>query len=151
MKRALRSGLVPDQTRGGGRARPVLGPPALAELAARFGRFRREHSRGTRIPGDLRYAALAVLENGVAPGELYRTCGVTWGQVIAWKAGGRATASSGSRGAEATDVRVFSVVDEQPACPRGPAISPWQELELRLGPWSVRVQLADPGRVGAGG
>jgi hypothetical protein len=87
---------------------------------------------------------LGALQNGVAPSDLYRACGVSWSQVIAWKAGGRA-ASAKPTGAGATDVRVFSVVDEQPVHRREPTISAGHELELRLGPWSVSVRLADPG------
>jgi hypothetical protein len=42
-------------------------PPALVALGKRFARFRRKHPRGTRIPDDLREAALVLLRE-VAPG-----------------------------------------------------------------------------------
>jgi hypothetical protein len=82
------------------------------------------------------------LRKGVSIGELHRTCGVSWSQVVAWR-----DRPAKSKEAAAESVRVFSVVDE-PLIP-GPepsaAISSDQELELRLGPWSVRVRIADLG------
>jgi hypothetical protein len=116
-------------------------PLALIELGKRFERFRAEHPRGTRVPEDLREAALASLRGGIAPGELYRACGVTWSQVMAWK-GARPSAPATRRRAEPTDVRVFSVVDEKPLeRPECTAPVVGDELELCLGPWSVRVRL----------
>lgn len=141
------STLIHSRRRGG--SPPGQGPSALVELGGRFARFRQEHPRGSRVPGDLRAAALAALRSGVAPGDLYRACGVSWSQVIAWKAGGR-SASPKRRSAEATDVRVFSVLDEQPVDPRESTISAGHALELRLGPWSVSVRLVDPAPTGRG-
>jgi len=132
------------------RPRSVGKSPVLAELARRYARFRRKHPRGARIPSELRAATLAALEKGVSPSELHRSCGVSWNQVAAW----RAARSTGDRvareGDDATDVRVFSVVDE-PALEGGaPKLEAGREaeLELRLGSWSVTVRLADPGRTG---
>jgi hypothetical protein len=136
MQRALQSQSTPIDAGRRGRSPPGQEASALTELAARFARFRREHPRGARVPEELRAAALASLREGVAPGALYRACGVSWGQVAAWK--GRAPSAN----AEATDVRVFSVVDESIRRAE-PAISAGHELELRLGPWSVSVRLAD--------
>jgi hypothetical protein len=115
----------------------------LARLGERFARFRRERPRGTRYPDDLREAALALLRE-VEPGALYRTCGVSFRQVMAWKAA-RRDAPEKARGTELAKVRVFSVVDEEPAVrlelePSGWAAEP--ELELQLGPWSVSVRRA---------
>jgi len=115
----------------------------LTELAGRFARFRREHPRGSRVPGDLRAAALAVLRDGVPPGVLYRACGVSWSQVAAWKAGGRAASAPPRQAEEAADVRVYSVVDEEPIRTPEPGLSTRHDLELRVGPWSVSVRLAD--------
>jgi hypothetical protein len=118
------------------------GPSALGELGRRFTQFRMKHPRGTRIPGDLREAALAVLRQQVPPGDLYRACGVSFRQVMAWKA-------AKAERAELPDVRVFSVVDEEPVLEStAPATEP--ALELRLGPWSVSVRLAGPGPAGRG-
>lgn len=109
----------------------------LAKLARRFSEFRRTHPRGTRVPMELRSAALAALETGVAPMQLYRACGVSWGQVNAWKEKGAAK--------EGADVRVFSVVDDPGSGGREVAHSTEQELELRFGFWSVSVRVTDLG------
>ena len=141
--------LKSTQISPGRRRRLPSGQGMLAELAERFAQFRRGHRRGTRVPEDLRAAALAALQEGVAPGELYRACGVSWGQVMAWK--GRAPSGAKPRDAEkTTDVRVFSVLDEPPIGSRDPASSPGSDLELRLGRWSVSVRLADPESPGRG-
>jgi hypothetical protein len=115
------------------------------ELGKRFARFRREHPRGTRIPDDLREAALVLLRE-VAPADLYRSCGISFGQVMAWK-------EARARRPESPDVRVFSVVDEEAVQRPAPALAApatLPELELRVGPWSVSVRLAGPGPAGRG-
>ena len=114
-------------------------PAELVELGKRFAGFRKEHPRGTRIPDELRTAALELLRE-VAPAEIYRTCGISFGQVMAWK-------EAEARSPEVPDVRVFSV-DEDPVPPFAPSASASTAapaLELRLGPWSVSVRLAGPG------
>lgn len=121
------------------RARAAGEPSALAELGKRFAQFRKEHPRGTRVPDELRTAALACLRE-VAPAEVYRTCGISFAQVMAWK-------GAAAQRREAPDVRVFSVVDEEAApclAPRVTASVAAPALELRLGPWSVSVRLAGP-------
>jgi hypothetical protein len=117
----------------------------VADLKERFARFRAGHTRGTRVPGELRAATLAALRKGVTPGELYRSCGVSWGQLEAWKAGRKSSRTRGKKGDGApADVRVFSVVD---AVQRPAAVEPLdEEFELRLGRWSVRVRLAERAR-----
>lgn len=117
-------------------------PDRLAELSGRFARFRREHPRGARVPGDLRAAVLAALREGVTPSDLYRACGISWGQVAAWRAAGHPAAKPVE--SEVSSVRVFNVVDE----PRHEGTTTGCDLELRLGPWSVSVRLADEGLVG---
>lgn len=143
MRRALQSTPITSGRRGRPRAHE---PPVLAELEARFARFRREHSRGTRVPEDLRAAALAALREGVGPAALHRTCGVSWSQIEAWK-GGRRSTSAKPATTEPTDVRVFSVVEDQI---REPTASPGHELDLRLGPWSISVRLVEPRPAGRG-
>ena len=111
---------------------------ALVKLGKRFARFRREHPRGTRIPDDLREAALALWRE-VAPADLYRTCGISSGQVMAWK-------EAKARTAESQDVRVFSVVDEAPVgWPKSTVPAAEPALELRLGPFAVSVRFSDSG------
>ena len=79
MSRAWQSGRV------GGGQKAQAGTDAssrLARLGRRFAEFRSEHARGTRLPDDLREAALALLGE-VAPDALYRSCGVSFRQVMA--------------------------------------------------------------------
>lgn len=115
---------------------------ALARLGRRFARFRSERSRGTRYPDKLRRAALALLAE-VEPDVLYRTCGVSFRQVMAWKEASatRAVASAPPK------ARVFTVVDRESE-PRGasgaglPTVHAAETgVELRLGPWTVIVRL----------
>ena len=128
------------------RQRPEAGEgakTALAALANRFVMFRMEHTRGARVPAELREAVLAVLRSGIAPAEVYRSCGVSWSQVIAWEASAtRRGAGLKTPTVDPSRVRVFSVVDDDPV-PKASNSRP--EFELRLGPWSVSVRLDDPG------
>jgi hypothetical protein len=116
----------------------------LDKLEKRFAQFRAEHPRGTRVPVELREATLAALRAGTAPGDLYRTCGISWGQLEAWKSGHKPDRRRRNREEE---VRVFSVVDAEPVVRQAPVDSDVQDLELRLGRWSVRVRLAEPSEV----
>ena len=120
-------------------------PSALVKLGERFARFRKEHPRGARIPDDLRAAALALLRK-VAPAGVYRACGISFGQVMAWK-------EAEARSPTVPDLRVFSVVDEESAlrlAPKATESAAAPALELRLGPWSVSVRLLGPGPSGRG-
>lgn len=141
MRRAFESA---ERRRVRGPQRGGDGPSALVALGERFARFRREHPRGARIPDDLREAALVLLRE-VAPADLYRSCGISFGQVVAWK-------EARARRPESPEVRVFSVAAEEAAAERpalaAPATPP--ELELRVGPWSVSVRLAGHGPVDRG-
>ncbi len=116
----------------------------LEWLGKRFARFRVEHPRGTRYPEELRQAALALLGE-VEPDALYRRCGVSFRQVMDWKAARRAHLGK-TLESEPAKVRVFSVVDAEPAvatalAPAARTAEP--EIELQLGPWSVTVRLAN--------
>ena len=111
------------------------GPSSLWQLERRFEQFRSEHPRGTRYPDELRQAALELL-GGVAPDAVYRACGLSFRQVMAWRDAGRPARGKAPE-TEAGKVRVFSVVDALPA-PVQPAAP---EVELQLGPWSVSVRL----------
>jgi len=117
---------------------------ALARLGRRFARFRSERSRGARYPDELRQATLALLSE-VEPDALYRTCGVSFRQVMAWKET-RAASSSPPK------ARVFSVVDQESVtCSAGlPTVQLAEAgVEVRLGPWTVIVRLE--GGTAAGG
>jgi len=120
----------------------TVGSTALAELGARFARFRVEHRRGVRYPAELREAALQLLRE-VAPDDLYRTCGLSFRQVMSWKSAKAAQSPAASIAAEPAKVRVFSVLDEEQApLEQEPAVRGAEsEFELRIGPWSVTVRV----------
>ncbi|MBK8011680.1 MAG: hypothetical protein IPK13_10030 [Deltaproteobacteria bacterium] len=123
-------------------------PAALIALTERFAQFRAESERGTRVPAELRAAALAALRQGAAQGALQRDCQISRSQLDAWR---RAAAAPSTRSRRATgeDARIFAVVDEAlPVDERAAAAEP--PLELRVGPWSVTVRLAG-GEPGQGG
>jgi hypothetical protein len=131
------------------RRRPQSSEPSslLAALERRFAQFRREQPRGARVPDDLREAALDAEVKGVSAGAIHRTCGVSWSQMMAWKGARRAPSAQRVRpGTKSTpDVRVFSVV-EDPIDRVAPTTLADNELELRLGRWSVSVRLTEPVR-----
>lgn len=131
----MRRGRQPARAGRGGR----IPAGAVTRLGKRFARFRSEHPRGTRYPDKLRQAVLGLLGE-VEPDAVYRACGLSFGQVMAWK-DARRVAPAQALEAEAAKVRVFSVVDEQPALGFDPQ-APAPDFELRLGPWSVSVRLA---------
>jgi hypothetical protein len=136
-----------NRSRRRGNAESSEASARLSELKRRFEEYRRDHPRGARVPVDLKEATLAVLAKGVAAGAISRTCGVSWSQLMAWKGARRSPPRKrANRRAKSTpDVRVFSVVDA-PIVREASAVSADNALELRFGPWSVSVRLADPTR-----
>ena len=115
----------------------------IGELRERFATFRRENPRFSQIPGDLRAAVLAAVRKGATPACLRRACGLTRKQVTRWQLGSKErTQSTAVAGKPA---RVFSVVDQQlpRPCSEGVGTGRADELELRLGRWSVSVRLAE--------
>jgi len=129
---------------------PGASAAALTRLGRRFARFRSERSRGTRYPDELRRAALALLAE-VEPDALYRTCGVSFRQVLAWREASAARAASAP-----PQARVFTVVDRESDA-RGATSAELPTVhavgtgvEVRLGPWTVIVRL-EGGQSGAGG
>jgi transposase-like protein len=66
----------------------------VRRLGRRFEMFRRSHERGTRIPDELRAAALATLEHGASTGDLLRACRVTSDQLRQWRRARRRTKGS---------------------------------------------------------
>lgn len=111
----------------------------LERLRRRFELFRRGHEPGSRIPDDLRAAALAALDRGASEGDLRRACQATSGQLRQWGAQLRRGGVKEAASAEPV-ARVFDVVDDQAVLEStlsGEPSSP--ELELRLGGWAVRI------------
>src|SRR5262245_50576744 len=97
---------IPSRRR---RSRMSESSAMLADVEARFARFRSEHPPGTRVPAELRDAALAALHAGVAAGALYRTCRISWSQLETWKAAQQSAIRTRprSRRVAPTDVRIF--------------------------------------------
>ena len=119
--------------------------PVLDTLEVRLAQFRAENPPRTRVPTDLRAAAVAALSRGVTSSDLFRRCGVSWSQLKAWKSKSKSVRpKTRTRDPSPDEVRVFSVVDEEPVVPHVAPVPAEQALELRLGRWSVRVQLAEP-------
>lgn len=135
-KRAFRDSLA-----GGNRHAGGSHVVTVDELRQRFAVFRRENPRNTRIPGDLRAAVIAAMRRGVTATRLRRTCDLSASQLARWRAAARGPERSILK---AQRTRVFSVVGEAPPRPRElPACPKGHGLELRLGPWSVSVRLAE--------
>lgn len=135
----------PSQPRGRRRRRSLTSGAAtcLAALEREFASFRRTHRPQTRIPGELRGAALAALKEGVTPSDLRRRCGLSLEQLQHWQ-GERGKGASAKR-VGAPEARVFSVVDDPPpsavelSCHDG-----GRRLELRLDGWVVSIRRTEP-------
>ena len=111
----------------------------VERLSRRFMRFRRDHPPQSRIPEALRAAVLAAMRQGVAQSRLRRTCGLGSGQIDRWKQGIARKPTPAKRGRPRA--RVFEVSSETPAaCATTDAVHPDQQLELRVGPWSICVR-----------
>lgn len=111
----------------------------LEELRQRFAAFRRENRRFTRVPDELRVAAVAAQREGVRPTTLRRVCGVSTSQLASWKAN---QPGSDVAAAEVQSARAFRVIDDAQARGAGgaAAVIDDEALEVRVGPWSIRVQ-----------
>lgn len=133
---------------GRGVGRPKAGHTAasltLDHLRRRFAQFRRRRRGRPRIPDDLRAEVLSALDHGLTLGQLRQACGVTPSQVDDWRQfqGGAVLAGVSS----ADPARIFSVDDGPPVdgveavmAGNGP-----QELELRLGGWSISLRHEAP-------
>jgi hypothetical protein len=112
----------------------------LRELGQRFDAFRGENRRFTRVPGELRAAAVAALREGVTPSGLRRVCGISTSQLASWRSERPSLAAAA---AEVPSARAFRVIDDAPASGGGAAaVIDDDALELRLGPWSVLVRVS---------
>ena len=135
----------PRRRRRGGLRGSKSANPVLDALEVRFARFRAKNPPRTRVPADLRASAVAALSRGVTSGDLFRRCGVSWSQLKAWKSESKSVRPR-TRACDPSpdEVRVFSVVDEETVVAHAAPVPAEPALELRLGRWSVRVQLAEP-------
>jgi hypothetical protein len=123
---------------------------SLDELRECFAAFHDKNPRNTRIPVRLRTAVVAAIGRGIPPTRLRHACGISTSQLVRWQAGAR---TSGKPGNAVPRPRVFSVVDAPaistaPAAPTVPPMS--EDLELRLGRWTVSVRMAGQPTIGRG-
>jgi hypothetical protein len=104
---------------------------ALEDLQQRFEAFHHENRRCTRVPIDLRRAAVAAVSQGVTPTSLQRTGHVSTTQLQRWQA------------IEPERAARSSCTEVAPARrPYRDRRSAGEALELRVGAWSVCVRLA---------
>ncbi len=108
----------------------------LDDLSTAFERFRRTHP-GKRFPPALRAGVVAAVNAGVPATAVGRVCGLSWEQVRRWRADPERP--SGTRPeAPSRAARVLAVVDAIAPQP----VAAEAELELRVGPWLVRLSRA---------
>lgn len=118
------------------------GERRLEQLKRSYEKFHREHGRGTRIPQELRDAALAAVESGTLEGEVRRACHISRTQLGWWR---RSQRASGGKfeptEQQAKQARVFPVVDEVGGIAVGGAGE--QEahgVQLRVGRWEISIR-----------
>lgn len=102
----------------------------IDRLRNSFVTFRREHKPGTRIPDSLRNGVFAAIAAGASAAEVRRACDVTASQLAQWRAWKKGSRQPG-KGTRQEEPQFFPVVDSGQF---------GQELELRLGGWSVCVR-----------
>lgn len=125
------------------RPAPSTAAACLAELEREFAGFRRAHRPQTRIPVELRSAALAALQQGVTPSALRRKCGLSLEQLQQWQ--GHRGKGSSAKQAAGPEARVFSVVGDrapsmvEPSCRDGGHL-----FELRLDGWAISIRRTEP-------
>jgi hypothetical protein len=116
-------------------------PQVLAKLGDQFAEFRRTHKSQTRIPENLRAAIAAAVRAGVAVSALQAACRISWSQVNRWCTEERVQRRIAKK--PTGDVQVLSVVDRNAGDVRTqvspPPPKPTADLELRFGPWRVRI------------
>lgn len=112
----------------------------LEKVAKQFANFRQTHQKGTRIPQELREAVEKLAEEGISLTEVLPACGLTLWQYQRWHKSQHSDTKKKKQKSEPSEsaVRVFPVVNED-----GGYSNRSQELELRLGPWSVSIKLAE--------
>lgn len=118
-------------------ARGARDTQRLDDLATAFERFRRGHPR-KRFPQALRAQVVAVLDAGVSATAVGRECRLSSEQVRRWRAEALRLSAVEAVVPPPLPARVLSVVDT----PLGAPTHGEAELELRVGPWHVRLSRA---------
>jgi hypothetical protein len=118
----------------------------LEEVAKQFAHFRQTHQKGARIPQELREAVEKLAEEGISLSEVLPTCGLTLWQYQRWHKSKSQSNKIKNQKSESrkSAVRVFPVVNKDSSYSDRN-----QELELRLGPWSVSIKLAESANRGS--
>jgi hypothetical protein len=119
---------------------------AVAELGQRFAAFRSQNRAYARVPAELQTAVARVARRGATERELRDACGISAVQFRRWTS----NESDGSRRSPETleqlnDAQFFDVVEGiygRPSTTVVGSCDSGQGLELRLGPWSIRVCMA---------
>ena len=110
----------------------------LDQVRLSFEQFRRANEPRTRIPDELRQAAVEALEQGVSMATLRLVCGLSAKQVADWQM--PAIAPSGERPCE--PARVFEIGADagagEAASVGGAGLN--DALELRLGNWAITIR-----------
>ena len=111
----------------------------VAELGRQFAVYRRQRATGRhpRIPRLLKEAVVCAVSDGVCREQLCRSCGVSKSQLARW---GREFRGPGPGLLARADARVFSVIDQGVPAATSLRNTDAEELELRIGPWSLRVR-----------
>lgn len=111
----------------------------IEHLRRSFAKFRRANRPRARIPQELRDEALAALRCGAPEFDVRRACRVTQQQLECWRQ--RKRSGARNRDLDEQAVRVFPVVDDEAGVAHertGDQAA--QQLELRIGGWSVCIR-----------
>lgn len=111
----------------------------LEKVAKQFIHFRQTHQKGARIPQELRVAVDKLAGEGLSLTEVLPACGLTLWQYQRWHKNQRGKVKKQKSVPRESAVRVFTVVDDSSSGYSDKN----QELELRIGPWSVNIKLAE--------
>jgi len=122
-------------------------PPAtVAELGRRFDAFRAQNRAYARVPAELQVAVARVVRRGATEQEVRHACGISADQFRRWTSNesGSSRRSSGDPD-QLREPQFFDVVDGINSRPSMTVVGrgPGEGLEMRLGPWSIRVCLAE--------
>jgi len=114
----------------------------VEQLRRSYEKFRREHRRGTRIPQELRDAALAALEGGTTEGQVRRACRISRTQLGWWRRSERASGRKIEPSEQqAKQARVFPVVDDVGGIAVGGAGEhEAHSVQLRVGRWEISIR-----------
>jgi transposase-like protein len=121
---------------------PSAQKPHLNRLQARFATFRRTHAPGSRIPVELKRAAVEAVLAGARPGAVTLACGLSSNQLWLWRKQ-QAKPSQPATVLTLTDDEPVLRTTHEPACST-PAPTTDLEFQVQLAGWTLRVRLDAP-------